>query len=159
MPTMTLPGGRPARSPGARWALALLAVAAAVAAGCGPGLVATDRIVPVRLDGRPIDVVLAGPDGMRGRDFGRADAMLFSWPDEQDPTAVRFVMDGVAMPLDLAVFDGEGRWLGTTRMEPCQAQPCPVTTGQAPFRWALEAPAGGILMELGADARLEVPAP
>lgn len=110
----------------------------------------------VTLDGRRLEVLVAGSDGMRGRDFDGADAMLFSWPEEQDPAAVRFVMDGVAMPLDVAFFDGAGRWLATTRLEPCAAAPCERVAAPAPFRWALEAPAGGILTRLSPGARLEV---
>ena len=134
---------------GALVVLILLAVVAACEA-------AAPAAMQVRLDGRPLEVLVAGPDGMRGRTFDGADAMLFAWPVEQDPAAVRFVMDGVTMPLDVAFFDGTGRWLGTTRMEPCTVTPCPRFAAPAPFRWALEAPAGGFLVELSSGARLEV---
>jgi uncharacterized membrane protein (UPF0127 family) len=134
-------------------ALALATSVLSFATGCGSGSPGTAQ---VHLEGRPVTVLLADQDGMRGRTFEGADAMLFSWPEEQDPTAVRFVMDGVAMPLDVAYFDGAGRWLGTTQMEPCDAAPCPRYAAPGPFRWALEAPAGAFLMGLSADARLEV---
>jgi uncharacterized membrane protein (UPF0127 family) len=148
-----MPGMAP-RTPIA--ALALLAILALTLLACDLTPSAVQPTVQVTLDGRPLRVLVAGPDGMRGREFGDADAMLFAWAEDQDPAAVRFVMDGVEMPLDVAFFDAEGRWLGTSRMEPCTAAPCDRYTSPGPFRWALEAPAGGILVQLGADARLEV---
>ena len=139
---------------GSRTARILLGLMlAAGTLGCRPMPGAS---VEVRLDGRPLQVLVARRDGMRGRDFGDADAMLFAWRTEQDPSLVGFVMDGVAMPLDIAYFDGMGRWLATTRMEPCEAEPCPRYAAPAPFRWALEAPVGTVLSGLGQGSRLEV---
>ena len=146
MPGAAIPGCR------ARLVAALVLIGGVVAA-CGSQ---AERIVQVRLDGRPLDLLVAGPEGMRGRDFGDTDGMLFSWPAEQDPGAIRFVMDGVGMPLDVAFFDGTGRWIGSTAMEPCVAAPCERYEAPGPFRWAVEAPAGDFLMDLPAGSRLEV---
>lgn len=135
--------------------LPLLLVLAVLAAACGRvGLTETRQ--RITLDGRQLEVIVAGRDGMRGRDFGDADGMLFTFEQDQDPGATRFVMDGVTMPLDIAYFDSAGRWLGTTTMEPCLQGPCQAFESPAPFRYALEAPAGGYLMELPADAVLRV---
>jgi uncharacterized membrane protein (UPF0127 family) len=134
-------------------ALGLAAGLLLTGAGCDS---ASPDTTQIRLDGRTLTVLVAGPDGMRGRTFDGADAMLFAWPEEQDPDAVGFVMDGVTMPLDIAFFDGTGHWSGTTRMEPCLAAPCPRYVAPEPFRWALEAPADAFLTGLSADARLEV---
>ena len=132
-------------------------VAALAIAGCG--MTATEPALSVQLDGEPWVVLAATDDGMRGAaDFGEADGMLFDRLSEVEPTSVFFVMDGVAMPLDIAWFDGAGRLVGTSTMQVCPAQPCPRYAAPAPFRWAIEAPVGAF-DELPVDARLEVPAP
>jgi uncharacterized membrane protein (UPF0127 family) len=64
-------------------------------------------------------------------------------------------MDGVAMPLDIAWFDGDGVLIGTAEMTPCPAEPCPRYTAPGPYRWALEAPPGAF-GDLSPGARLEV---
>jgi uncharacterized membrane protein (UPF0127 family) len=111
----------------------------------------------VTLDGRAWTVLVADRDGMRGRaDFAGADGMLFDRGREVDPASVYFVMDGVAFPLAIAWFDGAGRWVGTTTMATCPAEPCPRYAAPGPFRWAIEAPVGAF-DDLGPDARLVVP--
>ncbi len=93
--------------------------------------------------GRPWTVLIAGEDGMRGRDdFAAADGMLFDMQRETEPSAVAFVMDGVRLPLAIAWFGADGRLVGTAEMVPCPAEPCPRYLAPAPFRWAIEAPAG-----------------
>ncbi|CAN5466329.1 hypothetical protein BH20CHL7_BH20CHL7_09230 [soil metagenome] len=101
-------------------------------------------------------VLLAEADGMRGMvGFDGADGMLFDMDRDTDPGAVGFVMDGVAMALDIAWFTDAGGLVGTASMGPCAAAPCPVTRAPAPFRWAIEAPAGRF-RAFPPDARLEV---
>ena len=110
----------------------------------------------VRVNDRTLSVLLAGPDGMRGlSSFEGADGMLFDLAREVDPTAVSFVMDGVASPLDIAWFDARGTLVGSTTMPTCTAEPCPRHEAPGPYRWAIEAPAGS-LAELPSAARLEV---
>ena len=46
-------------------------------------------------------------------------------------------------------------WSGPPRWIPCAAAPCPRYLAPAPFRWAVEAPAGAF-DALAADARLEI---
>ena len=104
---------------------------------------------------------MAPPDGMRDRpDFGAADGMLFDLGVVVEPTAVAFVMDRVAFPLDIAWFDGEGVLVGTATMPICPAVPCPLHRAPGPYRWAIEAPAGtltspeaGDRLELGSSSR------
>jgi uncharacterized membrane protein (UPF0127 family) len=134
--------------------VALVALSALLGgcAGAAPDLEQRD----VQFDGRTWTVLVATPDGMRGRDgFGDADGMLFDLGQTTDPTAVVFVMDGVAFPIDIGWFAEDGTFLGWAEMEPCQATPCPRYQAHAPFRWALEAPRDAF-DDVGPYARLEV---
>jgi uncharacterized membrane protein (UPF0127 family) len=115
----------------------------------------TDRFV-VRLGARPLTVLRAGRDGMRGRsDFDGADGMLFDLGREVEPRAIVFVMDGVAFPLDIAWFRADGGLAGTATMDVCPTEPCPRYAAPGPYRYAIEAPVGG-LAGLGPTDRLEI---
>ena len=117
---------------------------------------ADDRTT-VHLGGEPWTVLLAGPDGMRGLPgFDGADGMLFDFREAVDPSAVVFVMDGVAFPLDIVWFGVDGEPVGRTTMAVCPAKPCPTYAADAPFRWVIEAPVGAFA-GLDPDARLSVP--
>lgn len=130
---------------------AVLAVVLAVA-GCSGSM---DRI-PVELGGERLEVLLAGPDGMRGlAGFDGADGMLFDLDQDVRPDAVVFVMDGVAFPLDIAWFRDDGRLVGTASMPVCPAQPCPQHAAPDAFRWAIEAPVGAFA-DLASDTVLDV---
>ena len=97
----------------------------------------------VRLGDRTWTVLLADRDGMRGMaDFHGADGMLFDFDQDIDPTAVVFVMDGVAFPLDIAWFTDSGELVATATMAVCPAKPCPTYAAPGPYRWAIEAPPG-----------------
>ena len=84
--------------------------------------------------------------GMIGRsDFAGYDAMVFTYDAE---TTGSYHMRGVPIPLAIAWFDGEGRFVNATEMAPC-----PEAVGECaersypaegPFRYALEAPGGGL---------------
>lgn len=124
--------------------------------GDGGFVPAPEGAVTVQLDGAPLTVLVGGPDGMRGRtDFGGADGMLFDHGGAIDPGSVAWVMDGVPIPLDIAWFDAEGRFVGRTTMQPCAAEPCPQHRPDVPYRWALEAPTGAF-DGLSAASRLDV---
>lgn len=98
----------------------------------------------VRLGDRAWTVYEDGGDGMRGQPgFDEADGMLFDMGREIDPSAVPFVMDGVAFPIDIAWFDGDGAFVSALSMVPCDAAPCPLYYADGPYRWAVEAPVGG----------------
>jgi uncharacterized membrane protein (UPF0127 family) len=143
---------------------ALLAVTiAALLVGCGdpPG----DRsqvpssapvVREATIDGAGWRLLVAGPDGMRGRqDFGGADGMLFDLGEATDPSVIGFVMDGVPIPLGIAWFAADGSLVGRAEMVPCPAEPCERYAAPAPFRWAVEAPSGAF-DALAPGARLEI---
>ena len=135
-----------------RAALAVFAVAGLLACGS-----TAREIRTVEIGGQGWDVLLGDEDGMRGlEDFMGADGMLFVFDEDVDPTAVGWVMDGVAFPLDIAWFDGDGVLLGTATMPICAVEPCPVHRAPAPYRWAVEAPIGAF-EALPPDAVLVVP--
>jgi len=117
--------------------VAMLAMVAFVA-GCAryPASARHD----VRIGDRTWTLLLADRDGMRGMaDFQGADGMLFDFDQDIDPTAVVFVMDGVAFPLDIAWFTDSGELVGTASMAVCPAKPCPTYGAPGPYRWAIEA--------------------
>src|SRR5688572_11286815 len=121
--------------------LLALALALAVVGGCGGGT-ATDRVY-ARLGDADLELLVAPDEGMRGRtDFDGADGMLFDQGREVAPSSIRFVMDGVTIPLAIAWFDADGGVVGLTRMEPCTDRPCPTYGPEQAFRWAIEAPVG-----------------
>jgi len=73
--------------------------------------------------------------------------MIFRF--DEDVTAA-FTMEGVTAPLAVAWFDAGGLFVSQTDMEPCPAGgDCPAYVAEAPFRYALETPPGG-LAALGA---------
>ena len=137
-----------------RWLVTLALIGTILAAGCARFPDGAQR--QVRVGDRTLSMLVAGPDGMRGlSSFDGAHGMLFDFAREVEPTAISFVMDGVAFPLDIAWFDERGTLVGSTTMTTCTAKPCPRYEAPFPFRWAIEAPAGS-LAELSAAARLEV---
>ena len=141
----------------------MIAVRAAIAVFAVAGLLACGstarEIQTVEIGGRGWDVLVGDEGGMRGfGDFMGADGMLFVFENDVDPSAVGWVMDGVAFPLDIAWFAGDGSLVGVAAMATCpegSAATCPQYASPGPFRWAVEAPAG-TFDDLPADARLEL---
>lgn len=84
---------------------------------------------------RDLDVFPAGLDGM-----------LFVW---DSPTSTSFVMETVPFPLDIWWFDGDGRLVGSTSMDPCPTGTCPGYPSPVPVGWALETPAGEATFDVG----------
>ena len=136
--------------------LVALALLVALASGaCGERYPDSARR-EVRLGDRMWTALLADRDGMRGMaDFDGADGMLFDFDQDIDPTAVVFVMDGVAFPLDIAWFTDSGELVGTASMAVCPAKPCPTYAAPGPYRWAVEAPPGAFAGVAPSD-RLDV---
>lgn len=124
-------------------ALARLLIAAMLVSGaCATEQPPADR-VDARLGDTTWELLVAPADGMRGRTgFDGADGMLFDQGRDVSPSAIRFVMDGVSIPLAIAWFDGDGAIVGLTRMEPCETRPCQTYGPEEAFRWAIEAPIG-----------------
>jgi uncharacterized membrane protein (UPF0127 family) len=133
-------------------AVATLVLAAIIAhTGCNPPAVRT-----VSLGGRPWSVYVGTGDGMHGLPgFGDVDGMLFDLGREVDPGGTAFTMEGIRYPIDIAWFDANGALVGMASMAPCDVPPCPLYHAEGPFRWALEAPAGG-LADVGPTDRLVV---
>jgi len=102
----------------------------------------------------PCCVWLADSPGERSRglmevtDIGAPVGMLFVYTAEQ---STNFYMFNTILPLSIAFFDGDGRFVSSTDMEPCALPDpgdCPRYGAEAPFRYALEVPEGR-LDELG----------
>ncbi len=140
-----------------RVAMTLVMAATLTLGGCGPGTSSLPTRT-VSLGGEPWTVYEDAGDGMRGLPgFGAADGMLFDMGRAVDPAGVAFTMDGVGYPIDIAWFDANGDLVSIASMTPCDAvpPPCPLYRADGPFRWAVEAPAGGFA-GLGPADRLVV---
>lgn len=100
---------------------------------------------------RRLCVFLAVSDAQREQglmevtDLRGHDGMLFRF---QEDTTGGFHMLNTPMPLSIAFFDSDGRFVGAHDMPPCGEEPCPTYAPPAPYRLALEVPQGR-LPELG----------
>lgn len=134
-----------------------LLVAVVVLASCTADEPAGDGISDIGLDGfatttisiddRKLVVAVAeSPDqrsqGLMGvTDLGGLDGMLFIFQSETDGG---FWMKDTLIPLDIAFFDSDGVLVNLLTMEPCAADPCPTYRPGGSYRYAVEAPAGGL---------------
>lgn len=115
-------------------------------------------VTTVALGGRTLRVAVAETNDARQRglmgvaDLGALDGLLFAY---SAPVETSFHMRDVPIALDIAFFDAEGRPVAVIEMAVCEGEPCPSYRSPAPFRWAIEAPAGD-LVGLAADARLSL---
>lgn len=95
----------------------------------------------VTLDDQPLLVTVADTSELRRsglmfvEDLGDLDGMLFVF--EAD-TSGGFWMKNTLLPLDIAFFDAEGRFVDGFAMEPCTADPCPTYVPSGSYRYALE---------------------
>jgi uncharacterized membrane protein (UPF0127 family) len=111
----------------------------------------------VTLDDRPIDVAVASTNRERAKGLSGVtgingiDGMLFVF---DEATTAEFWMKDTLLDLDIAFFDESGRLVETLTMPVCTEDPCPTYSSPVPYRWALEAPAGGLLADLGAGSTL-----
>jgi hypothetical protein len=150
------------------------AVLALVGCGTGPDTPAppdestTPPDIPSQLTAFPVGVVdvqdrpwlVAYADtrdlrmqGLMGvTDLGALDGMLFVF---QEDTTATFHMRDTLIPLDVAFFDAIGGFVSVTQMVPCTTEECPSYPAAAPYRYAIEAPAGD-LIDLPPDAVLDV---
>lgn len=93
---------------------------------------------------------------MERRDLGPYAGMVFRFDED---TQVRFFMKDTPMPLSIAWFDAQGRFVSSADMTPCpEGQDCRRYAAVAPYRYALEVPQGdlerlgigeGSVLELG----------
>jgi uncharacterized membrane protein (UPF0127 family) len=75
--------------------------------------------------------------------------MLFAFPT---PGTKSFWMRNTPLPLSIAFFDGDGRFVSSADMEPCGDSPdCPTTTSAGPAVYALEM-LQGMLPSLGIES-------
>jgi uncharacterized membrane protein (UPF0127 family) len=94
--------------------------------------------------------LLAATDATRAQglmdqdDLRGYDAMAFRY---DQPTAAAFYMFHTQLPLSLARFDAEGRYLDEVDMAPCEATDpadCPLYPSARAFTTALEVPRGDL---------------
>lgn len=81
-------------------------------------------------------------------DLGGYEGMLFEYPEA---VGGAFWMRNTPMPLSIAYFDAEGRFVSATDMQPCgDSGSCPTYPASGPFEYAIEVPQGK-LDEIGAE--------
>ena len=89
--------------------------------------------------------------------LGGYDGMLFRFPE---PTQASFYMFHTRIPLSVAFFDTDGRYVSSTDMAPCgatAAKDCPLYPAQGPFLDALEVTQGGLApLGIGAASQITV---
>ncbi len=99
----------------------------------------------ISLHGRSWRVAVADTTELRQQglmfvqDLGDLDGMVFVFEAEREGS---FWMKNTLIPLDIAFFDDSGELVGSLGMLPCEADPCPEYDIEAPYRFALEVPAG-----------------
>jgi uncharacterized membrane protein (UPF0127 family) len=133
----------------------------------------TSGVVPVGFELAPAEVTL--PDGtvcelclwvaesaaqrQRGlmgvTDLGPADGMVFVY---DGPASGQFWMYGTPMPLSIAFFAADGRFVSSADMDPCVTGPqadCARYSAAGPYVAAIELPQGGFAeLGIGAGSRL-----
>ncbi len=114
-----------------------------------PGFGETD--FRITAGGRTFDgVALLADDGpsrsqglMEQTDLRGYDAMVFRF---DSPSKGEFYMRNTRIPLSIAFFDAEGRFVSSADMEPCpdQVRRCPTYGAARPYVHAIEVPAGDL---------------
>ena len=81
--------------------------------------------------------------GLMGRrHLGGYDGMVFRFAADHEGA---FYMRNVPVPLSIAWFDAEGRFVSSADMAPCEdREGCPRYFATAPYRYAIEVPGGGL---------------
>ena len=117
----------------------------------------------IEINGIPYSVAVADtPDElslglMWVEDLSPLDGMLFVYEGER---LISHWMKNTLIPLDIAFFDAEGRFVSKTTMVPCLDEDfpdtkCPTYPAERPAAFSVEVPAGGF-DELPDDARLVI---
>ena len=105
-------------------------------------------VASVGLAGEELVAAVADTATLRSRglmgvaDLGALDGMLFVWgADTHGP----FSMKDTLIPLDIAWFDSDAGFVSMLTMVPCgDTDLCPTYRATAPYRYALEMPAGAM---------------
>ena len=141
-------------------ALVLLA-AAVLFAGCGsdePAGLDGFETSTITVDGRELIVAVAETPDQRSQglmgvtDLGGLDGMLFVFQADSEGG---FWMKNTLIPLDIVFFTADGGFVDALTMVPCVEDPCPTYRPDGSYRYALEAPAGGLAF-VTPTARLEL---
>lgn len=150
------------------------ATSAAPTTSAGPTTsAAPEGVLPVGFELAPAEVTLpdgtvcelclwvAASVGQRQRglmgvtDLGPADGMVFVY---DGPASGQFWMYGTPMPLSIAFFAADGRFVSSTDMEPCVTGPsadCARYSAAGPYVAAIEVPQGGFAeLGIGSGSRL-----
>jgi hypothetical protein len=145
------------------WVLFALAMGACLAKGADrpadPALQDASRVPGFAEVGFSVDAagsndvadkcaLLADTDTTRGQglmnrtDLAGYDAMVFSYPAD---VSVAFYMLDTPLPLSIAWFDGSGRFVSSTDMDPCLGRAdCPRYHADRAYRTAIEVQRGGL---------------
>ena len=95
--------------------------------------------------------------GLMGqRDLRGYDGMIFQYDAPHDGA---FWMKDTLIPLAIAYFDSDGRFIGAQGMDPCPPDTvdCPIHPAPAPFQYAIEVPRGGLgALGIGPGSQLQL---
>jgi len=93
--------------------------------------------------------------GLMGRsDLAGYDGMVFRFPED---SSAGFYMQDVPVPLTVAWFDAQGRFVSSADMATCPDVNCPTYRPAGPYRFALEVLSGGLgRLAVGPGSVLEV---
>ncbi|HET7487897.1 MAG TPA: DUF192 domain-containing protein [Acidimicrobiales bacterium] len=97
--------------------------------------------------------------GLMGRrDLAGDDAMVFRFDADTNDV---FYMRNVPVPLGIAWFGADGRFVSSTEMAPCpDREGCPTYAASGPYRVAVEVPKGGLdRLGIGEGSTLTVGGP
>lgn len=119
--------------------LLVCSTALLVACSLSAGTTTIDLVAPngqiVTLDVEIADEPQEWQRGLMEREELASDGMLFVFLDEQVRS---FWMKNTLIPLDIYFFDGQGQFVSSQSMDPCEADPCVSYSSGAPAQYALE---------------------